>query len=79
MKRNQDLIRQILLKIEAEDFETNGALTVNGHSDESISEHMQLLEQDRYLEGAKAYFMGVPLYMNAKLTSSGHSLLNTLR
>jgi len=76
MKRDWELIREILLAIEAKpDDSWLGAEQIEGYSIEEISYHYKILHQAGLIE---ADFKG-GLWWAKELTWQGHELLDSLR
>lgn len=83
MKRNLDLIRQILLTCEEITPQTVYMDDLMETDDEfdKISYHIQLLEDCGYIDAEKTYAMGelMPDFIIYRLTSSGHDYLDSVR
>ena len=83
MKRDLDLIRKILLKIE--DSNVDEALTniqIEGHEHDETAYHISLLKSAGFIEGEILYGMGsvVPsAYMIFGMTWEGHDFLDACR
>lgn len=83
MKRDWNLIRQILLKLE-EKPDTSGTIHPNqltGYDEETVSEHMRLLSEARLIEvtGVR-HNRNVPTFCMARaLTWQGHEFLDAVR
>lgn len=83
MKRDLDLIRKILLKIE--DSNVDEALTnihIEGYENDEIAYNLSLLKNAGYIEGKIFYEMGsvVPsAYMIFGMTWIGHDFLDACR
>lgn len=76
MKRDWELIRQILLAIEAKpDDSWLGAGQIEGYSTEEVSYHYKILTQAGLIE---ADFKG-GLWWAKELTWQGHELLSSIR
>lgn len=82
MKRDRDVVRKILLKLE-EIGNTTSYLQpdgVNGYDHELVSYHMQLLDEAGLIDAECIRGMGTPLYCVAKsLTWRGHEFLDQIR
>jgi len=86
VQRDMDLIREILLQVEANP-ETDGRtefvyqspeeMGISGHSLEEIAYHTNLLIDDRYLKGNPSTGYTMPSIM--RLTNSGHDFLDNVR
>ena len=83
MKRDLDLIRKILLKVE--DSNVDEALTnikIEGYENDEIAYNLSLLKNAGYIEGEILYEMGsvVPsAYMIFGMTWIGHDFLDACR
>ena len=80
MKRDMDLMRAILLKIEKAPFE--GYLLeirVPGHSDEEISYHILLLHEARLVEAVNASSFDGVCWKAMRLTNDGHEFLDAAK
>ena len=80
MKRDPDLIRQLLLEAERQEepFETDG-LAFEGSDPAHIAYHAALLADAGFIEGADASTMGRPNFIVRRMTSEGHDFLETIR
>jgi hypothetical protein len=86
MKRNMDLIRALLLKLERSPIRPGGIvhlqpsdpeIAVDGFSDDEIEYHLSLLEDVRLLEcSATRPMIGL---MFKRLSWSGHDFLDSIR
>lgn len=82
MKRDMDLIRLILLKIE-EEYNTHNilGLSIDGYSMETVAYHCKLL----YEAGFVSYYKGIQTlsgledFQVGSITWAGHDFLNTIR
>jgi Hypothetical protein (DUF2513) len=78
MQRDMDLIRDLLLKIEADPL-CNGhypqSVYVLGRSMEEIDYHLRLLDQAGYVTGTRA--MGA--YLVRSMTWDGHEFLDNIK
>jgi hypothetical protein len=83
MKLDKDLVREILLAIEANDDEPTGwiVLEIEGHSPTHVSYHVQLLDEAGYLEAQDLTTIGPEGYewQPKRLTFHGHEFLDTVR
>ena len=76
MKRDMDLIRQILLTLEnAEEFETPLNLTVDGYDENEIVYHVYLLDQAGLIKAFDFSNDTFPDWRASHLTWSGHEFL----
>jgi hypothetical protein len=82
MKRDMDLVRELLLKLEAEPFDGNvwllnpDSLGIKDHTQDQIAYHLLLLIDSGFLEGERA-LSGE--FMSRKLTWAGHDFLDSVR
>ena len=82
MKRDMDLIRQILLQVEARPTAASIDLVdIPGHEQEEISYHVKLLSDAGYLEAHDLRTMAPDGYKYAPsaLTNAGHDFLDAAR
>jgi hypothetical protein len=84
MKRDWDLIRQVLLEVEELDTHTRDkkqyGIRYGERSDtDALAEHALLLYENGYLEAIDAGTMSGPGIVAPKLTWQGHELLDTMR
>lgn len=78
MKRDNDLILQILEWIESEKPETPlSSVPIHGYSDEMVSDHLVLMIEDNLLKGTMHHVAGEkrPLISVDGITSKGYDLL----
>ena len=76
MKRDMDLIRAILLKVESD-----GKISIPGdHTDEEIADHVQQMREDGLVEGQVVRNReGIPCEaVITRITSKGHEFLNSI-
>lgn len=84
MKRDMELIRKILMKIE-EDFEPGSGwinnLDVPGYEKKMVAEHCDLLYQDNLVREYNASYADNEIYNFGvgPLTNKGHDLLDNIR
>jgi hypothetical protein len=82
MKRDWDLVREILLKLEGCES-ARGNLRpedVSGRDQEIVSYHMQILMEAALIVGECSRTIGAPLYCTAnRLTWAGHEFLDQVR
>lgn len=85
MVRNMDLVRDLLLKIEADPkydgtrefyFDTTEELGITNHSLEEVSYHLKLLIEERYIKPAN---ISGRLPGFTRLTSHGHDFIDNIR
>jgi len=82
MKRDMDLVRNILLRLENSDKIRNGAAVLSDLADDSLVQgHLELLEDAGYLEQKnwKPHPEGVTMRMGWRITWAGHEFLDTVR
>jgi hypothetical protein len=80
MKRDMDLVRGILLALEARDPEESGAVHVDGYTERAVMYHSRLLMQAGLIEAIDSPVLQdairvIPL----RLTWSGHEFLDAAR
>jgi len=82
MKRDWDLVREVLLKLE-ECESSRGRLRpeeIAGRDGEVVSYHIQILTEAGLIVGECSRSMGAPLYCTAtRLTWAGHEFLDQVR
>jgi DNA-binding transcriptional ArsR family regulator len=81
MKRDMDLVRKILLAVEASERPLDSSLIrIAGYTGESITEHMRLLNEAGLIEGISAYSVEHRLkWIELRLTWNGHDFLDAAR
>jgi predicted nucleotide-binding protein len=81
MKRDNNLILELLEKIEEGDRVSSRGLTQGLSNDEQgkIVYHLGLLANDKLIGGAKATIQGITIWHDLVLTSAGHDCLERLR
>ena len=84
MKRDWDVIREALLQIEALTHEERlraeyGILEGQSPEERTIAEHVMMLWEGGYVDGADAGNLAGPHLMAPELTWQGRDLLDTLR
>lgn len=79
MKRDMDLIREILLKIEEHDVNSSSydSIEIEGHSSQEICEHVRLLEGAGLIAGAH-YDIAGNVWVQ-RITWSGYDYLDNVR
>ncbi|TWT44445.1 hypothetical protein RAS1_08600 [Phycisphaerae bacterium RAS1] len=79
MKRDMNLVREILIRVEAQSADQEGApLNVGDHSDAEVGYHVKIMHQARLVEvigGATDLESWIPL----ALTWQGHDFLDACR
>jgi hypothetical protein len=81
MKRDMDLVRKILLAVEASERPLDSSLIrISSYAGEDITEHMRLLNEAGLVEGISAYSVEHRLkWIELRLTWSGHDFLDAAR
>ncbi len=76
MKRDMDLIREILLQVETREPKQPLEVKIEGRDRQEIVGHVRLLQEARFVE---ATFTGGPTAMVHRLTWDGHEFLDSVR
>ena len=81
MKRNMDLIREILLYIESNQIDVNSIdITLQNYSEYEITYHLKLLSEAGLVEINNSYENGAGINTNAnRLTWSGHDFIESAK
>ena len=80
MKRDMDLVREVLLKVEEMPFDGRFYdVNVEGCSDEVINYHVMLLNEAGLIEAIDLSNLGGPCWKPKRLTYSGHEFLDAAR
>lgn len=80
MKRDMDLIREILFECEKQDGTGRMIqVKIEGHSDEEINYHLVLLTDAGFIEASVLDTQIGPIVQPLRLTWSGHEFLNAAR
>lgn len=81
MKRNWDVIREVLITVEGLDTRSSEEYHYDVSEDDAnrVAEHAVLLWKAGYLEGADASSVDGPYLIATGLTWGGHELLETMR
>jgi hypothetical protein len=80
MKRDMDLIRAILLEVEAWPIDRRStSVEIPGHDAQVISYHVMLLDEAGLLKGMDASGMGNIEWLVDRLTWSGHEFVEAAR
>lgn len=82
MKRNDDLLRDMLLAIEAAPPRRpvfSNELGIAGHDDATLAEHALLLIRSNLAEGRDSSGLGVDVVTINRLTPQGHDFLRAIR
>jgi hypothetical protein len=80
MRRDMDLVRQVLLAVEANPSSTAPCqLNVNGYSEEQLAYHTCLLHQAGLIEGIEEKNHYGPEVAPVRLTWAGHEFLEAAR
>ena len=81
MKRDMDLVRKIMLAVEASERPLDSSLIrIAGYTGDTITEHMRLLNEAGLIEGISAYSVEHRLkWIELRLTWNGHDFLDAAR
>ncbi len=82
MKRDMDLVRSILLKIEASEDDRRAGIklgSVEGHSAVEVSYHVKLLAQAGLIEAKHLSTFDTSKWVPRQLTWAGHEFLDAAR
>ena len=81
MKRDIDLVRKILLAIEASERPLDSTLIrIGGYTHDNLTEHMRLMHEAGLIEGIAAYSIEHRLkWVELRLTWSGHDFIDAAR
>lgn len=81
MKRDMDLVRKIMLAVEASERPLDSTLIrIAGYTPDTITEHMRLLNEAGLVEGISAYSVEHRLkWIELRLTWNGHDFLDAAR
>lgn len=81
MRLDKDLIREILLAVEASNHDPSGwmELEIPGHTPEEVSYHVQLLDEAGFLEAQELTSLDGCEWRPKRLTYQGHEFLDTIR
>jgi hypothetical protein len=81
MKRDMDLVRKILLAIEASERPLDSTLIrIGGFTHDNLTEHMRLMHEAGLIEGIAAYSIEHKLkWVELRLTWSGHDFIDAAR
>jgi len=80
MKRDKDLVREILLQVEAYPHPMGWVeLNVSGHSAEEIARHVELLDEAGFVEADDLTDTSGYDWRAKQLTYEGHEFLDTVR
>jgi len=81
MKRNMDLIRDILLVVEADDKGEGRWVTLNidGVSDVVLTEHLFMMDEAGLIEGNNTSTLSLRDYQVRRLAWLGHDFLDAIR
>lgn len=81
MKRDMDLVRKIMLAVEASERPLDSTLIrIAGYTPDTITEHMRLLNEAGLIEGISAYSVEHRLkWIELRLTWNGHDFLDAAR
>ena len=79
VQRNMELVRAILLKIEAAPTEQLLDVHITGHTDEEISYHVMLLHKAGLVEAVDCSHMQANCWKPLRLTWDGHEFIDAVR
>lgn len=81
MKRNLDLVRDILRHMEAQEHGFSGRIQIDGYSDDQVGYHIYLMKQAGLLEAEKntTVLDKSPSALPLNLTWDGHDFLDASR
>jgi hypothetical protein len=79
MKRNFDLVREILLAAEAQDFHRTQPIAPVGYSNEEIKYHIKIMVDGGLLQMKQHPKIDVPAPVFDGLTWEGHEFLDSIR
>ncbi len=81
MRRDMELVRKIMLVLEASDRRLDSStIRITGHAAECITEHLRLLDEAGLIEGIRAYSVEHSLkWIELRLTWGGHDFLDAAR
>lgn len=80
MKRDMDLIRQVLLEMEKQSFEDSGTfLKFDGYSDEEVSYQVMLLDEAGLIQAQNLSGGSDLVWVPMRLTWQGHEFLDAAR
>ena len=83
MKRNMDLVRLILKKVEecchGDRFIPIGEGWIGGHSKDEVVYHLQIMDEGGLIVGSDASSMSGPDYMPMRLTWYGHEVFDGIK
>ncbi len=76
MKRDMDLLREILLQVETREPKQSPEVKIEGRDRQEIVGHVRILQEARFVE---ATITGGPTAMVHRLTWAGHDFLDSIR
>lgn len=80
MKRDMDLIREVLLKVEELPFDGGfHEITVEGRTDDEVTYHVMLLHEAGFIEAQDLTTLSGICWKPKRLTYSGHEFLDAAR
>jgi predicted transcriptional regulator len=80
MKRDMELVRQILIAIEEQSAETSRSrLSIEGYSKEVINYHIMLLKEAGLIEARGTHGTSTTSWTPTRLTWAGHEFLDAAR
>jgi len=79
MKRNFDLVREILLAAEAQDFEKSKPIAPEGYTNDEIKYHIKIMEDGGLIKMRQHPNIDAPAPVFDGLTWKGHEFLDSIR
>ena len=79
MKRNFDLVREILLAAEAQDFQQSKPIAPKGYTNEEIKYHIKIMEDGGLIRLRQHPGIDLPAPVFDGLTWEGHEFLDSIR
>jgi hypothetical protein len=80
MKRDMDLVREVLLKVEELPFDGRFYdVKIEGRSDDEITYHVMLLHEAGFIEAIDLSTLGGLCWKPKRLTYNGHEFLDAAR
>ena len=81
MRFDKDVMREILLAVEASDEDPRGwiEISIQGRSNQEVAYHVQLLDEAGFIEAADLSSTTGYDWMPKRLTYAGQELLDTIR
>ncbi|MBO6538240.1 MAG: DUF2513 domain-containing protein [Rhizobiaceae bacterium] len=81
MKRDMDLIRELLLAIERSDDGSGASINVrvSGYSEAQVVDHLFQLHERGFIDGVDVSHMNGRAFLPIRVTSYGHDFLDSVR